>query len=58
MSPDDKEPLEKVIIFAHSMGGLDARYMISVLGAGHRVASLTTIATGGMPGFGRPSGVE
>ncbi len=35
----------KVNIIAHSMGGLDARYMISHLGYGNKVASLTTIAT-------------
>jgi len=35
----------KVNIIAHSMGGLDARYMISHLGMAKRVASLTTIAT-------------
>jgi triacylglycerol lipase len=35
----------KVHIIAHSMGGLDARYLISKLGWGDRVASLTTIST-------------
>jgi triacylglycerol lipase len=35
----------KVHIIAHSMGGLDSRYLISVLGYGDRVASLTTIST-------------
>lgn len=35
----------KVNIIAHSMGGLDARYLISTMGYGDRVASLTTIAT-------------
>lgn len=35
----------KVNIIAHSMGGLDARYMISALGGANRVASLTTIST-------------
>lgn len=35
----------KVNIIAHSMGGLDARYLISSLGYGDRVASLTTIGT-------------
>lgn len=35
---------EKVNLIAHSMGGLDARYMISVNGWHDRVASLTTIA--------------
>jgi triacylglycerol lipase len=34
-----------VNIIAHSMGGLDARYMISHLGMAERVSSLTTIAT-------------
>ncbi len=32
-------------IIAHSKGGLDSRYAISVLGAGSKVASLTTIST-------------
>jgi triacylglycerol lipase len=36
---------EPVNIVAHSMGGLDARYLISHLGLADRVASLTTIAT-------------
>jgi triacylglycerol lipase len=35
---------EPVNIIAHSMGGLDARYVISHLGMADRVASLTTIA--------------
>jgi triacylglycerol lipase len=35
----------KVNIVAHSMGGLDARYLISSLGYGDKVASLTSIAT-------------
>ena len=35
----------KVHILAHSMGGLDSRYLISKLGYGDRVASLTTIST-------------
>jgi triacylglycerol lipase len=35
----------KVNIVAHSQGGLDARYLISSLGYGDRVASLTTIST-------------
>ena len=35
----------KVNLIAHSQGGLDARYLISVMGYGDRVASLTTIAT-------------
>ncbi len=36
---------EKVNIIAHSKGGLDSRYAISVLGAGNKVASLSTIST-------------
>jgi triacylglycerol lipase len=36
---------EPVNIIAHSMGGLDARYLISKLDMADRVASLTTIAT-------------
>jgi triacylglycerol lipase len=36
---------EPINLVAHSMGGLDARYMISHLGMGDRVQSLTTIAT-------------
>ena len=35
----------KVNIVAHSMGGLDARYLVSVLGYGDRVASITTLGT-------------
>lgn len=35
----------KVHIIAHSMGGLDARYMIVNLGMADKVASLTTIGT-------------
>jgi triacylglycerol lipase len=36
---------EPVNIIAHSMGGLDARFLISSLGMAKRVASLTTIST-------------
>ncbi|MDE6592173.1 MAG: hypothetical protein K2K57_03805 [Oscillospiraceae bacterium] len=36
---------EKVNIIAHSKGGLEARYLISTLGYGDRVASLTTLST-------------
>ncbi len=36
---------EKVNIVAHSKGGLDARYAISMLGLADKVASLTTINT-------------
>lgn len=35
----------KVNIIAHSMGGLDARHLISVLGYGDRVATLITLGT-------------
>jgi triacylglycerol lipase len=35
----------KVNIVAHSMGGLDSRVLVSELGWGDRVASVTTIAT-------------
>jgi triacylglycerol lipase len=38
-------PAERFNIVAHSMGGLDARYAVAVLGLGDRVASLTTIGT-------------
>lgn len=44
-------PAEKVNVIAHSMGGLDARYAISQLGLGDRVASLTTVGT---PHHGTP----
>ena len=36
---------EKVNLIAHSMGGLDARYLITPLEFGDRIASLTTIAS-------------
>lgn len=36
---------EKVNIIAHSKGGLESRYLISTLGYGNRVVSLTTIST-------------
>src|SRR5262249_10471916 len=36
---------EPINVIAHSMGGLDARYLLSRLGLGDRVRSLTTIAT-------------
>ncbi len=42
---------DKVNLIAHSEGGLDARYAISVLGLAPHVASLTTIAT---PHHGTP----
>ena len=40
-----KERAEKVNLIAHSKGGLDARYMISVLGMEDQIASLTTLST-------------
>lgn len=36
---------DKVNLVAHSMGGLDARYLVSELGYGDRVASVTTISS-------------
>ena len=42
---------KKVHIIAHSMGGLDSRFMISKLGMAERVLSLTTIST---PHHGSP----
>lgn len=41
----DEVPGGRVNVIAHSMGGLDARYAISRLGLGGRVASLVTIGT-------------
>lgn len=38
-------PRDRLLIVAHSMGGLDARYMISRLGMAERVAALLTITT-------------
>jgi len=35
----------RVILIAHSQGGLDARYLISSLGWGDRVAALVTVST-------------
>ncbi|MFO0969035.1 MAG: hypothetical protein U0793_26070, partial [Gemmataceae bacterium] len=42
---DRHSPNEPVHLVAHSMGGLDARYMISCLGMEQRVLSLTTMGT-------------
>jgi triacylglycerol lipase len=42
---DREAPGEPVHVFAHSMGGLDARYMVSRLGMADRVLSLTTLGT-------------
>ena len=36
---------ERVVIIAHSMGGLDARYMLAKLGMDDRVRALVTIST-------------
>jgi triacylglycerol lipase len=37
--------LERVHVIAHSMGGLDARYLISTLGYADKITSLTTLGT-------------
>jgi triacylglycerol lipase len=42
---DRESPQEPVHVIAHSMGGLDARFMISRLDMGGRVLSLTTLGT-------------
>ncbi len=36
---------KRIVILAHSMGGLDARYMIRKLDMAHRVAALVTLST-------------
>lgn len=41
----DEFPNDNVHVIAHSMGGLDARYMVSRLDMHERVLSLTTIGT-------------
>lgn len=38
-------PDQKINLIGHSMGGLDARYVVSKLGLGNRVKSVTTIGT-------------
>jgi len=38
-------PLDRVLVIAHSLGGLDARYMISKLGMDERVCALLTVTT-------------
>lgn len=40
-----KTGASKVNLIGHSMGGLDSRYLISSLGYGDRIASLTTLAS-------------
>lgn len=47
----DDLPARRVNVVAHSMGGLDARFAISRLGLGRKVASLVTIGT---PHLGTP----
>jgi triacylglycerol lipase len=42
---DREAPSDPVHIVAHSMGGLDARYLISRLGMSHRVLTVTTLGT-------------
>jgi triacylglycerol lipase len=42
---DRELPGEAVHLFAHSLGGLDSRYLISRLGMAARVLSLTTLGT-------------
>lgn len=42
---DQHLPGEAVHLFAHSMGGLDSRYLISRLGMAPRILSLTTLGT-------------
>jgi len=39
------QPHAKVLLIAHSMGGLDARYMINKLAMDDRVAALLTVTT-------------
>jgi triacylglycerol lipase len=41
----EKAGAEPVHVIAHSLGGLDARYMISHLGMAERVLTLTTVGT-------------
>jgi triacylglycerol lipase len=42
---DKRLPREPVHLIAHSMGGLDSRYLISRLGMAERVLTLTTLGT-------------
>jgi len=48
---DRESPTEPVHLLAHSMGGLDSRYLISRLGMAHRVLTLATL---GAPHRGSP----
>lgn len=41
----DRPKDERIVVVGHSMGGLDARYMISKLGMADRVAALLTVTT-------------
>ena len=41
----EKEKVDKVNLIAHSKGGLDSRYMISMLDMENHIASLTTLST-------------
>jgi triacylglycerol lipase len=41
----DTTGADAVVLIAHSMGGLDARYMISEMGLHDRISALVTIAT-------------
>ena len=41
----EQSSARKLNVIAHSQGGLDTRYLISTLGYGDRVASLTTVST-------------
>jgi triacylglycerol lipase len=42
---DREAPRQPVHLFAHSMGGLDARYAVSRLGLADRVLTMTTLGT-------------
>lgn len=42
--PDRRD--EPVILLGHSMGGMDARYLVSNVGLGDRVAAVVTVGTG------------
>lgn len=42
---DEIGPDERVIVIAHSMGGLDARYLVSQLDGGNLIKTLVTVGT-------------